>query len=44
MDIDQARSLMHEWTASDALRIHMESVAACMAAYADKLDPGDKDS
>ena len=34
---------MQEWTESEALRIHMESVAACMAAYADKLAPDDKD-
>lgn len=30
---------MHEWTASPALRIHMECVAACVAAYAAKLAP-----
>jgi len=35
----QARALMHEWTPSLALRVHMESVAACMAAYAAKLEP-----
>jgi putative nucleotidyltransferase with HDIG domain len=43
MTIDEARKLMYEWTASPALRIHMESVAACMGAYADQLDPGQKD-
>ncbi len=42
MNIDEARSLMQEWTESEALRIHMESVAACMAGYADKLAPDDK--
>lgn len=39
MTPDQARALMHEWTASPALRVHMEAVAACMAAYAQRLDP-----
>lgn len=34
---------MHEWTPSPALRAHMEAVAACMAAYADRLDPGARD-
>lgn len=43
LTIDQARSLMHEWTASPALRIHMESVAACVAAYARKLSPDQTD-
>lgn len=39
MTAAEARALMHEWTASEALRVHMESVAACMAAYARRLDP-----
>src|SRR5438477_1171507 len=43
MTIDQARELMHQWTASPALRIHMESVAACMGAYAAKLEPSQTD-
>jgi predicted hydrolase (HD superfamily) len=43
MTIDQARELMQQWTASPALRIHMESVAACMGAYAEKLDPAQKE-
>lgn len=34
ISIDQARTLMHEWVQSDALRIHMEAVAACMASLA----------
>jgi putative nucleotidyltransferase with HDIG domain len=38
MNIDQARALMHEWTAGPSLRVHMESVAACVAAYARRLD------
>ena len=42
MTIDEARDLMHEWTQSEALRIHMECVAACMAAYADKREPAEK--
>ncbi|HEB60625.1 MAG TPA: HDIG domain-containing protein [Phycisphaeraceae bacterium] len=43
MTPDEARKLMHEWTESEALRIHMESVAACMGAYADKLAPDERD-
>lgn len=39
MDIDAARSLMHDWTASEALRTHMECVAACMEAYARETAP-----
>src|SRR5688572_26674685 len=39
MTADEARSLMQEWTQSPALRVHMEAVAACMGAYADKLQP-----
>ncbi len=37
--LDDARALMHEWTASPALRVHMECVSACVAAYAALLDP-----
>jgi putative nucleotidyltransferase with HDIG domain len=40
---ERARQLMHEWTASPALRVHMECVAACTAAYARKLAPADVD-
>jgi predicted hydrolase (HD superfamily) len=43
MTIDEARALMHEWTAGEALRIHMEAVAACMGAYAGRLEPDQKD-
>ena len=43
MDSTSARALMHEWVASPALRTHMEAVAACMAAYAAKLAPGETD-
>ena len=39
MNLDQARSLMHEWVASPALRTHMECVAACMGAHAERLEP-----
>jgi predicted hydrolase (HD superfamily) len=39
MEVEQARALMEAWVASPALRIHMEAVAACMGAYAGKLDP-----
>lgn len=41
MTLDEARELMHEWVTSDALRIHMESVAVCVGAYAERLDPDD---
>jgi len=43
LSIDQARHLMHEWVASPALRVHMECVAACMAAYARELEPASVD-
>jgi len=43
MTPEDARTLMEEWTPSPALRVHMESVAACMGAYADKLDPDQRD-
>jgi predicted hydrolase (HD superfamily) len=39
MSPDEARSLMEAWTESPALRVHMECVAACMAAYAERLEP-----
>ncbi len=39
MSPEQARSLMEEWTQNPALRVHMETVAACLAAYAEKLAP-----
>lgn len=32
---------MEEWTASSALRVHMEAVALCMASYARRLAPHD---
>lgn len=34
---------MEEWTASPALRVHMECVAACMGAYAAKIDPANRE-
>ncbi len=43
MNINSARALMHEWTASPALRIHMEAVAACVRAYALTLAPDQAD-
>jgi putative nucleotidyltransferase with HDIG domain len=43
MTIDEARALMHEWTQSPALRVHMEAVAACMGAYAEKLQPDQRE-
>lgn len=43
MNPDEARILMHEWTQSPSLRVHMEAVAACVAAYAGRLAPGQRD-
>lgn len=43
MNLEEARSLMHEWTGSPALRVHMECVAACMGAYAGRLDPAGRE-
>ena len=43
MDIDDARALMHEWTASESLRFHMEAVAACMGHYARLLAPEEEE-
>lgn len=43
MTVDQARELMHEWTQSVALRNHMECVAVCMAACADRYEPAERD-
>ncbi len=43
MTIEEARALMEEWTESPALRIHMEAVAACMGAYASRLEPDGHD-
>ncbi len=43
MTIDEARELMREWTHSEALRNHMESVAACMGAYAAKYESDQRD-
>ena len=39
MKIEEARALMEGWTESPALRVHMEAVALCMGAYAQKLEP-----
>jgi len=43
MTVDEARTLMEEWTANPALRVHMEAVAACMGAYARRLAPDEHD-
>lgn len=43
MTVDEARALMHEWTQSVALRNHMECVAVCMGAYADRYEPDQRD-
>ena len=42
MELEQARSLLHEWVANPALRHHMECVAACMGAYADLVAPEER--
>lgn len=34
---------MEEWTQGPALRVHAECVALCMAAYADRYEPDEKD-
>jgi putative nucleotidyltransferase with HDIG domain len=39
MTVDEARALMHAWVTSEALRGHMEAVAACVGAYARELEP-----
>lgn len=44
MNSDGARALMHEWVESPALRVHMEAVAACMAAAATRHDDAMADS
>jgi putative nucleotidyltransferase with HDIG domain len=43
MTLDEARRLLHEWVTNPALRTHMECVAACMGAYADKLQPDQRE-
>lgn len=42
MTPDDARTLMHAWVASPALRGHMEAVAAAMAAQADRHAPAER--
>jgi predicted hydrolase (HD superfamily) len=41
--LSQARSLLCEWIQNPALRVHAESVAACMGALADGMDPANKE-
>lgn len=43
MTLDEARTLLHEWVQNPALRTHMECVAACMAAYAEKYEPAQRE-
>jgi predicted hydrolase (HD superfamily) len=43
ISVDEARTLMHEWVDSPSLRGHMEAVAACMATYASKVEPSERD-
>ena len=42
MTLDDARALLHRWVANPALRHHMETVAACMGAYADLVAPSER--
>lgn len=43
MNVDEARALMQEWTPSVALRTHMECVAVCMGAYAERYEADQRD-
>ena len=43
ISVDEARALMESWVQSPTLRIHMESVASCMRAYAAERAPGEVD-
>jgi predicted hydrolase (HD superfamily) len=43
MTLDEARNLMHEWIQNPALRVHAESVAVCMGAFAQRMDPASKE-
>ena len=43
ISVEAARSLMREWVTNPSLRVHMESVGACMAAYATTVDPANVD-
>lgn len=43
MTIETARDVMQEWVQSPALRQHMECVAACMAGYAQRVEPSEVD-
>lgn len=38
MRLEEARTLMHEWVGSPALRVHMEAVSACIKAAAARHD------
>ncbi|MDP7070710.1 MAG: HD domain-containing protein [Phycisphaerales bacterium] len=41
MNVNQARTLMHEWVQSDSLRHHMECVSACMRHCAERIAPSE---
>lgn len=43
MNVEEARRLMHEWVENPGLRTHMEAVGACMGAYADRLEPAQRE-
>ena len=43
MNLADARLTLHEWVANPALRHHMECVAACMGAYADRIAPSERE-
>ena len=44
MTKEEARSLLHQWIESDALRHHCEMVATAIHAYAVKLDKSDEEA
>jgi predicted hydrolase (HD superfamily) len=43
MNVPTARELMHAWVEREALRHHMECVACCMGAAADRVAPDERD-
>ena len=43
MELTHARTILHEWVAKPALRHHMECVAACMGAYASRVDANNRE-
>jgi putative nucleotidyltransferase with HDIG domain len=43
MNLTEARALMHEWVLNPSLRVHMETVSACMGYYAKRLDAANEE-